>query len=293
MPTPPATAISAIDLAPSPPLSSVPAFPVAQRKSRHSVTEWSTLSRCPRAYEWKYIRPRAVAEGIAEIGHFTGNPVETFAETELSQRELGIEVHRSLELGDHDSLKRLEIEAGAHRFQAEPLISWALSSEWMAPAQPSRGRDVFSELEFEAPITGEVLVGSIDRLVSQRTADGVLFSIIDFKVTQKPKSVESLQEAYGQQMELYAWAVSRLEDEFAPAQIRIEGTLVNISARTIQTVPIALPHPFPARRPEPLAQAARKILGGAAGIPRPGPLCQVCEFWSQCPEAAPRRPTGA
>src|SRR5262249_45237024 len=33
-------------------------------RPRHSVTEWSLLSRCERAYEWTYARPKVLAEGL-------------------------------------------------------------------------------------------------------------------------------------------------------------------------------------------------------------------------------------
>jgi len=145
-------------------LARAPAWPkpVPQRP-RHSVTEWTTLSRCPRAYEWTYVRPVVMAEGIVETRTFTGERVERFSETELSQRELGTRVHGCLEKGDYDGLRRLEQEAGSQRFQAEPVISWALSSDWMAP--PAPGRDVWAEIAFEVPVGREPLVGSIDRLV--------------------------------------------------------------------------------------------------------------------------------
>jgi ATP-dependent exoDNAse (exonuclease V) beta subunit len=245
------------------------------RRPRHSVTEWTLLSRCPRAYEWSYIRPRPVADGIEETRLFSGEKVDRTSEREVTQQELGSRVHSCLERGDHDGLKRLESEVGPERFQAEPLISWALSSEWMAP--PRGEREVWSELAFEVPIGDEILVGSIDRVVLEPGRA----SIVDFKVTEKAKSVEALIEAYVTQLELYSHALRRLMPPGEGDQTRFEALLVNISPKSIQTVPISVGG-LPV---ESLALDAAEIVAGKDGLPRPGPLCIHCEFRGQCPEA--------
>lgn len=260
-------------------ISSSPAKPTLQiQRPRHSVTEWTTLSRCERAYEWTYIRPIAVVEGIPEIGLFTGARIAGFSDQELTQRELGTRVHACLETGDYDGLKAIEEEAGPQRFLAEPVVSWALSSPLMAPASEEQGRWVYPELAFEVPVGREVLVGSLDRLVVERGR----YFIVDFKVTEKIKSVEGLLEAYQTQLQLYAWALEKLEPE---ARGKTEALLVNISARTVQTVPVPLgtddPDSVFAAR---LAERSVRIVSGEAGRARVGPLCRVCEFRSQCPE---------
>jgi ATP-dependent exoDNAse (exonuclease V) beta subunit len=245
------------------------------RRPRHSVTEWTLLSRCPRAYEWSFIRPVPVADGVQQVDLFSGAKVDRTAEREITQQELGSRVHSCLERGDHEGLKRLETEVGVQRFQAEPLISWALSSEWMAP--PQGQREVWSELEFEIPIGDEILVGSLDRVVLEPGRA----SIVDFKVTEKPKSVEALVEAYVNQLELYAYALKRLLSEDEIKKTQIEALLVNISPKSIQAVPVSVG----ALPVESLALDAAEIVSGRKGEPRPGPLCRHCEFRSQCPEA--------
>ncbi len=245
------------------------------RRPRHSVTEWTLLSRCPRAYEWSFIRPRPVADGIAEAQLFSGAEVERTSVREISQQELGSRVHACLERGDHEGLKKLEAEVGQDRFQAEPLISWALSSEWMIPARGER--EVWSELAFEIPIGSEILVGSMDRVVLEPGRA----SIVDFKVTEKAKSVEALIEAYFTQLELYAYALKRLLSEEEVRTTRFEALLVNISPKSIQAVPVSVG----ALPVENLALDAAEIVSGRSGDPRPGPLCRFCEFRSQCPEA--------
>lgn len=289
-------------------LDSAAAAPlVLQQRPRHSVTEWNTLARCPRAYEWSYIRPVAVNEGIPALGIYTGAKTETFADQEITQRELGTRVHACLERGDFDALKTLEAEVGPERFLAEPVISWAMSSPLMSPVTPQGKRGVWTELAFEVPVQGltvsEVVVGSIDRLVREETANGVRYSIVDFKVTEKLKSVDSLLEAYRHQLEIYAWALGALEPE---SRGRTDAVLVNISSRTIQTVPVNLSSPEklsiesarvlsdPAKGDLPadplvvriteMAQEASRIVNGAEGRVQTGPLCRVCEFRSICRE---------
>src|SRR5205085_684799 len=153
------------------------------QRPRHSVTEWNLLSRCPRAYEWTYIRPVVVAEGMPEIGLFTGEKVTSASEQEVTQRELGTRVHSCLERADYD----------------------------------------------------------------------------DLKVTEKLKSVDALHEAYRNQILFYAHAVQALEPEAAG---RTEALLVNISARTVQTVPVPLPERID---PAPLADEAASIVSGELG----------------------------
>jgi len=253
--------------------------PTRLQRPRHSVTEWNMLSRCARAYEWTYVRPRVVAEGIPEVGHFTGARIASSSDEEISQKELGTRVHACLERGDFDGLTRLEQEVGRDRFVSEPVMSWALSSAWMAPPNPSDGRDVWTELSFELPVDGEVLVGSMDRLVLSRR-DGVSrYSVVDFKVTAKPKSVDALLEAYRTQLDLYAWALEKLHGR--ADDMTAEALLVNISAAKIQAVQV----PLRQLRVEELASKASAIIDGSEGEPSPGPLCQVCEFRRSCSAA--------
>ena len=124
----------------------------------------------------------------------------------------------------------------------------------------------------------EILVGSIDRLVVDRSSGRPIFSIIDFKVTEKPKSVEALLESYQMQMELYAMGLQALEPEIGPGNL--EALLVNISSRTIQALPVMLGQLNTA----PLALSASEIVSGREGIAQPGPLCRYCDFRDRCKE---------
>jgi ATP-dependent helicase/nuclease subunit A len=256
-------------------------------RARHSVTEWTLLSRCPRAYEWTFIRPVLVIEEVSEVDPSTGAEampalveepfsVEEIQTVRLPRSELGTRVHAFLENGNFELLRELEKEVGPSQFIAEPLVRWATRSHWMVPADPENGRDVWTELPFEVPLGNEILVGSIDRLVLDKNRDGPQYSIIDFKVTDGSKQSEYLLEAYQIQMELYAWALTRLDPSIDLENI--EAVLVNISRRTVQIISVDLGN----LNLEGLLELSRKIVNGAAGEPRPGPLCSVCDFRFQC-----------
>jgi len=257
----------------------VSAREIRYRRPRHSVTEWMTLHRCPRHYSWKFLRapvglPQATRPAVAE-----GDD----GRVGLSQRELGTRVHAALETADWESLKRLEAEAGSDRVNAEKIITWAESS----PMMRAKGR---SEVGFEVPIGGEVLVGSIDRLVKETLPDGrVRYEVVDFKVTERVKAHDGLFEAYEVQLQLYAWAVWKLERE--PVNAWFQARLVNISGADIQELEV----PIDLTRGQRLATDAARISGDAVTATlekplqldaRPGSLCRYCDFRAFCPEGA-------
>jgi ATP-dependent helicase/nuclease subunit A len=238
-------------------------------RPRHSVTEWNLLARCPRAYEWTYIRPRRTPEQAAR------EPVQL--ESGLPQRELGTRVHACLEAQNpaemQAGLERLEKEAGHQRFRAQALLDWARSSPWMMPSAP--GHRVWTELSFETPISGEVLVGSLDRLLAD---DQGTYTVIDFKVTARESSPESLTRSYQAQIDLYAHAVRALD----PGARRVDSALIQISPAGVQVVPVS-PRPD---APAAFAQKAAAIVAGAEGAPNPSEHCSHCPFRAACPEGS-------
>jgi ATP-dependent exoDNAse (exonuclease V) beta subunit len=249
-------------------------------RARHSVTEWTLLSRCPRAYEWTFIRPVAVSVGLPEIGLLTGEKVTTWLESEISHQELGTRVHACLEKGDFNGLKELENEIGPNRFSADPIISWALSSSWMAPSQPSQQRTVWTELVFEVPLKNEILVGSMDRVILNEQSGRPRYTLIDFKVSERPKSTSALLQAYQTQMELYAWALTAMDPKAVLSDV--ETVLVNLSAVSVQVVPIFLGR----LNLDQLVGKSLEIIDGAPGQPAPSLLCRYCEFRTRCPEGS-------
>ena len=247
-------------------------LPIAKRP-RHSVTEWTTLSRCPRAYEWKFIRPVLVPEKKA---HSESHDVPAVGipqvERGLAANELGTRVHKALETGDQEDLFALETEVGAARFQAAPVIAWMA-----ADAESRSSNERWSEIAFEVPFQGEAIVGSMDRLEKK----GDQYSIVDFKVTTKAKSEEELLDSYQSQIELYALALGILEPA---ARGHTDACLVNFSPGNVQVVRVPIDHEQTLQLAAKTSQLAQKIIQGAAGVPQVGKLCRVCEFRGICPE---------
>ena len=131
----------------------------------------------------------------------------------------------------------------------------------------------WTELAFEIPVAGTVLVGSMDRVVE---SVGETFSVVDFKVTRYEKSPEALLEAYSAQMELYRWALGKLQNVSESSEIG--ATIVNFSDSSVQEVKVERK----AFQPEELARLATRIVSGEEAAPRPGTLCKVCQFAKQC-----------
>jgi ATP-dependent exoDNAse (exonuclease V) beta subunit len=267
-------------------------FPVS--RPRHSVTEWNLLSRCPRAYEWTYVRPGKIG-AQSGAGSMDGNQVKSHRdfdwltpptqdgdEKELSQRDLGTEVHACLEKGDYERLERLEKRAGSDRFQAARVRQGAENSPYMN-AGAGLIKRAWSELAFEIPVGDEILVGSMDRAIE--TDFG--YSVIDFKVTRHEKSVEALKAAYQTQMELYRFALNELNakaGENSSDSLQIEAILVGFSDLGVQEIKLDPAH----LNVENLAIHAAKIIRGEEGIPTPSSLCDVCQFRLECPASGVR-----
>lgn len=266
-----------------------PLPPPSMSRPRHSVTEWNLLSRCERAYEWTYVRP---VTPPAEGGLFAQFPRKNSAphltveaadngDGEITQRELGTRVHSCLERGDLEGLGDLERQAGSARFLADPVIAWARTSRWMKPAETGSGREVWAELAFEVPVAARggapvILVGSLDRLVRDSSSDdgASRYTIVDFKITEQPKSDAALIDAYGTQMELYARGLKQLEREASAPR----ALLVNISAGEIREVEV----PLGIVDPEDLARRASQVVAGRVGKPQAGELCRFCDFRALC-----------
>ncbi|MCC7442745.1 MAG: UvrD-helicase domain-containing protein [Bdellovibrionales bacterium] len=270
------------------------------RRPRHSVTEWVLLSQCQRSYAWRVLSPPAGARPRPGEDPWSTpvpepQPEETGAAAALSPREIGTRVHACLERLDWEGLERLERDAGG-AFQAAPVVEWMRGSEWMLPADPAKGREVHAELAFEIPIErGEVLVGAMDRLIVVRDAGGRVVSarVVDFKVARAGKTAAELVEAYAPQMELYAWAATRLLGEVPE---RLEASLAHLSSAGVRAVEVPL---APWVRESGIPRVARQRIDeirvlsrarpGENPGARPGPHCGFCEFRPLCPEGSASR----
>ncbi len=239
-----------ISLAPPTPAHKKPT--VLLHRPRYSVTEWNLLGRCPRSFEWSRVRPR--------LG-------ERRKDEDNEQTELGTEVHRLLELGDHEGLRALGAASAAE---------WAESDPLMLPPDASRGRQVWKEFSFEVSVQGETLVGSMDRLV----LDAGRYTVVDFKFTKKLKREAELFEAYGNQVRLYARALELLEPA---AEGKIDVVIVNLTREEAKSW--KLPLEKVGQDPDRLAAQAAAIVAGSEGMARISSLCGTCPHRRQCPEA--------
>ena len=89
-------------------------------RPRHSVTEWNLLARCPRAYEWTYVRPRVGKSQPRETLEWLSTPSDS---TEITQRELGTEVHACLESGDFERLSEIERRQAPSALRRQPCAN--------------------------------------------------------------------------------------------------------------------------------------------------------------------------
>lgn len=252
---------------------------VGLKRARHSVTEWLNLARCARLYEWSYVRPPQGSSDERSVDQV--ELLSADGDAPISQRELGTRVHACLENVDEAALRGLEKDVNdERRFSAQKVLEWAKSSTLMKTADADR--DVWSELSFEIPVAGQILVGSIDRLVEERSDEGRILRLVDFKVTERPRSSEELLASYQSQMDLYAWAISQIEGDSALlSEGRLRGYLVNISGAQVAEYEVPLGGAFDAEK---LAALADRIVNGQAGKPQPSKHCEKCSFRGRCPE---------
>ncbi|MEK6704888.1 MAG: UvrD-helicase domain-containing protein [Bdellovibrionota bacterium] len=235
-------------------------------RPRYSVTELSLLAKCQRAYEWTYIKPRrsSVVSGNA---------------ARMPQHEIGSRVHACLEKTDYNGLIELESEAGSDRFTAGPLIEWAKNTSYMrfGPASPACD-DVWTELSFEVPLAGEVVVGSIDRLIADAVeGDHKKYLIVDFKVSGGKKSQAELIQHYGVQLQLYAYAVEMLEAGKAQKN-NISCAIVNIFPGGVEIVDV----PSSGFDLHELIHTAAALVNGATSATSYAPHCDWCAHKDCC-----------
>lgn len=254
-------------------------------RPRHAVTEWNLLARCPRAYEWKHVRPRPVPAPVEPAEAGLPGPER------ISRSEIGTAVHACLEKLDWNALRELEARIGAGVFSAEALIAWAAESPLMRlPA----GAKAWSELAFEIPVPKtqldsglEALVGTFDRVVAFPGEAGSRrrFRIVDFKVSSASGDPERLIQSYKTQMQLYAAGLRALHP--AAAEEEIGATLVAIGSGGVREIEVpGMLLQGSEERLAGLASEAERIISGQEGVPRPGSQCRFCDFRSICESAA-------
>ena len=251
--------------------SQKPPLPASRMvRPRHSVSEWNSLSKCPRQYEWQYIRPVLEAEDEELQVERLGNRAT------LTSAEIGTRVHRAIELKDWDSLHALEKEVTPKRFRAQPLLEWIEKFPWMKDQYTA-----WSELPFEAPVGGEVLVGAIDRVVFDPVHKQ--YGVIDFKVTSEKKAndPDQLMRRYRGQLALYTWALGQLEPQ---ARGKTQAWMIVITPERVLEIQYPA-HQIEGLQPESLAKLAAEIVQGQTASPLPGLPCIDCAVKKSCPDA--------
>ena len=261
----------AVSVSPSSPQVRSPHFSSLQPKqmrARHSVTEWALLNRCPRAYEWTYIRPTPVKNRVVEMQ----------TDSQKNSQLLGTLVHRSLETGDFSALQELDDQKVTTT--GYPLEQWMKESPFMQGSDPQSGRKVWTELAFEVPVGSQILVGTMDRLIRNQKDGMAHYQLIDFKMSEKRGPSRSFTRSYAAQMNLYAYAIAHLEglESFRS----IEAHLIQIFLNAQAGAPRCLRVPLGSVIIQNLAQEADSIINGKAGEPILGPYCKTCVFRFQC-----------
>ena len=238
---------------------------VPLKRSRHSVTEWNMLARCLRCYEKNFLNVSGDDQNKPQMNS------SELKSNMISFSEIGTRVHSCLENLDFENIFEIENEIGNKHFNAEAIVNWAQSSDWMKHSDLSQERKVWTELAFEYQVEGEVVVGSIDRLVY----DSGNYTLIDFKITQRAKSPKSLLEAYENQMMLYAHAIEKIE----PQSIgKLKAYLIHFSPKGATEVEVPLDNVLSRdKKIKQIALNAQSVLAGKKVKELKETVCRYCD----------------
>lgn len=226
----------------------------AKRRPRHSVTELLALKGCEKAYHYRVIDPVLAFEVPSESG-----------------ADIGTEVHFALSQDRYEEVDRLVPGSRFSEYMKTDPVP-------MKQADRSIQLEVFRELPFEFVLSGEAVVGVIDRLgVSPDRID-----LVDFKVTQGTAEPDDLKNRYFRQMKWYAFAVER----FLPgASDRLVATLIQISRSGVREVEV-----FKGRQSFDELSAdlnrALALIDGGQPVANPGSACRFCSYRSVCSDRA-------
>jgi ATP-dependent exoDNAse (exonuclease V) beta subunit len=252
-------------------------------RPRHSPSEWLVLNQCALRYQNLYLKTlsqdaneeQSRADGLkkkieddqkADEGSF--NHSETVAQK-------GERVHALIE---HEKWDELVNEFSTP--ESGTLIVEKLR-EILTPTT-----EIYKELGFEVPLKGlEALVGMMDRLEIDEKTESI--RVVDYKWTAKAKPAAELLSHYLLQLQLYAWAASKLVS-FQPK--KIEACLIHFTADSIEIVNA----PLEALKTGVLETQIQNFFGRAKGVlevvlkgrenePKTGDYCRYCEFKKICP----------
>jgi ATP-dependent helicase/nuclease subunit A len=241
-------------------------------RPRHSATEWTVLSRCERKYDWQVLRPQLRQSVLGSL------------KAESDSSELGIRIHALLARFqglDSDptietvteELKILERDFSFLNFQATPIVDWMRTAETLIRIA---GRDtrVFPELGFEVQVEGQVILGSMDRVVLESDS----LTLVDYKWTQKPKTLLQIEESYLLQLQIYYWALKQLEPE---KEIR-NVSVVNFYPGGVQEFSLNLTALQAGFDPVSFLNRIDSILSTDLAPPTRTKHCEFCDFRVSC-----------
>jgi hypothetical protein len=260
-------------------------FPMV--RSRFGVTEWVKMAKCQRSYFSDLVFPSA--------------PEEISFQSEVSSSAaIGTLIHRSIEADGKDlEARRRLTDAGVELAEIENILKWVKS------AIPSAGVNEWRELGFEVPFLEiqdghermGVVVGAIDRVVQVGSKTGFEYHIYDYKNQSRTLSDSELFERYRAQLELYAWALGKMEPD-AIGKIRVFLVLIQKNYNRVLEVDVDLKNPdfIPARyfrianhildRIELRGGSSEDNLRLAAEISaKSGQQCQRCKIKRSCRDA--------
>jgi ATP-dependent exoDNAse (exonuclease V) beta subunit len=269
----------------------IPLDPVPMYRPRYSVTEWLELAQCERRFEWSRVRPRAVPpkqEGEREAEDSEIVAFNTRAESQSSSTQSasqrGTELHAELAaLG-----KRFEnwsTRSGTYALARYPALGAWIGKEKSRLAQDSEV-STFTEFGFEAMVGSELIAGTIDRFEVKTSGSVAHVRLIDYKLVGRgpfrERSDTEFAENYRIQLSLYAHAIRALmlgQARGEHVDLEISAELLLISQDGVRSVPVTL---APEVALLDLANRARVIVEGEAGVARPGTHCRYCPVAEIC-----------
>jgi DNA helicase-2/ATP-dependent DNA helicase PcrA len=235
-------------------------------RSRHSVTDFQLLKKCPLAYQWQNITP--------EIPFFLRvHQNIPLPSSEKKNAKLGSQIHAVLsyiqtaeDLFEHQ--KKFE-ELACDDFHPHTLIHWIKNSAFMQ----KNAFEVNTEFAFELAMQDQgihsILVGAIDRLLTHQ--DHAV--ILDFKIL-KSASEKKLQQRYRLPLSFYAQAVKKLQ----PSLKKIECYLIAITPESVKEIPI-----FPEEIDfSEISYQAQRLFNEKNAVANPSDLCRYCDFQDCC-----------
>ena len=240
---------------------------VRSYRPRHSPSEWMILNQCQLRYHFQYWKILKEDEGKISRAYTLFETETKTKESALSKNasETGEKIHFAIESENWDEL------SNDYQFDSDQLRS-LLNEE----------AEIFKEFGFEVPLNGnEALVGMMDRLELDEANES--FRVIDYKWTAQEKTESALMDHYQLQLQLYAWATSKLL-HFKPK--KISAAIIHLSQSQIQKVELSqdfLNLDAIEAKVFDLHQKVYSVPDNGLPMPTRGEHCRYCDFKARCP----------